>query len=82
MNQAAIGSDTSLDSELATDSSKDSRLVATRAYRAPLPGSMGTMTVEVGSEIEQLVFEIRARPKQLAIQHSRLIVPISRSTNG
>ena len=26
------------------------------------------MTVEVGSEIEQLVFEIRARPKQRAVQ--------------
>ena len=26
------------------------------------------MTVEVGSEIEQLVFEIRARPEQRAIQ--------------
>ena len=36
--------------------------------RSPFPGRMRTMPVEVGCEIEQLVFEIRSRPKQRAIE--------------
>ena len=39
-----------------------------RIGRSPLPGGMRAMSVEVGPEIEQLVFEIRARPEQRAIQ--------------
>ena len=39
-----------------------------RIGRSPLQGGMPAMSVEVGPEIEQLVFEIRARPEQRAIQ--------------
>src|ERR1700758_3300212 len=36
--------------------------------RSPLQCSMGAMIVEVCSEIEQLVFEIRSGPEQRAVQ--------------
>ena len=39
-----------------------------RIGRLPLPRGMRAMSVEVGPEIEQLVFQIPARPEQRAIQ--------------
>ena len=39
-----------------------------RVGRSPLQGGMCAMIVEVCPEIQQLVFEIRRRPEQRAIQ--------------
>jgi hypothetical protein len=39
-----------------------------RIRRSPFPWGMRAMVVEVGPEIEQLVFEIRRRPEQSVIQ--------------
>jgi len=47
-----------------------------------LPGGLRAMVVEVGPEIEQLVFRDRRRPEQSVIKYTRRRVPISLSTNG
>ena len=39
-----------------------------RIRRSPFPRGMRAMVVEVGPEIEQLVFEICGRPEQQVIQ--------------
>ncbi len=43
---------------------------------------MRAMVVEVGPEIEQLVFEICRCSEQRVIQYSRRMVPMSLSRNG
>ena len=61
-------SDIVRDSVAAIETRGGWRLVVTRAYRAlALPVSMRAMVIEVGPEIEQLVFQICRRPEQHVI---------------
>ncbi len=62
-------SDRERDSVVAIETTGDLRWVVTRAYPAfALPVSYACDVVEVGPEIEQLVFEICRRPEKRVIQ--------------